>query len=645
LNRANRLPLLVLMALLAYCQPALADTVTLRGRVVSVREGQAYLELERPVRIKIGARIELVKEARVASAVIAVSTKWIVVEVPEGLALSKGDVLRLSANVAAPATPDEEDEDAEDRGAQERAPVQLGRRRQRPEGYQPPEFRKVAFRNLSLPEAGSDMDRKGEAGEAEEPGPDAPPRPGGRPPRDGDQEEPLELEARQDLPPANEVDGELEVGFDSLSDDSLGLDRVTPYGRMRFEIRRLGGSDRARLFFYGSVRHAFDGKDDWTGHHDDQLVARVSAAVLEINAVPEEQIQGFSDRIELALGRDTIPGLVQAGLVDGARFGLRFGSFTVYGFGGGGVSPNPQREDYDSIIYGGGVRFSESITHVGSFYFNLGGAQERFRLEGERDFVEASAGLRLGGFGLDGAAVVDLFDQLRDKEKTYLSFGMANIYWQAAAAIRFEGGYREIRPTYQADMVSRQRLNRDHSDPALIAAFALAGQASSDLDPIVADVLERSVRRNAWGGIVLRFGGTWTLVARGDYMMAPESRDATGGYVSLTKDSLITNDRLSVEGSLRHRLKGNGITNHATDAFAQVRYMWFGDSVDWGLAGFFRSTNPEELGDQRFGARITLDADLTDWLELHAYGSMESRRVTRNAEEIFLAGASLSAKF
>ena len=104
--------------------------------------------------------------------------------------------------------------------------------------------------------------------------------------------------------------------------------------------------------------------------------------------------------------------------------------------------------------------------------------------------------MRLGSFGMDGSLVVDLFDQLRDKDKTFISYGSASAYLQAGSAVRFEVGYREMRPTYQGDLVSRERLNRDSNDPAVVAANALAGNASSDLDPIVGGFLERSVRRS-----------------------------------------------------------------------------------------------------------------------------------------------------
>lgn len=649
MSRAARLLPLAFGLLLVLAGPAHAEQVQLRGRVVSVREGQAYLELERPVRVKIGAKVELLKEGRATTAVIAVSTKWLVVRVPEGLELAKGDVFKLSASVT-PAPGRAEGEEEEEGQEPTRAPVQLNRRPLSASQYQKsgtPHFEKVAFHHLSLPEAGSDMARKGETappkGEGGRPGPGSapPPRGEGRPTAAaGEEQAPGELG-----PPANEVRGELELGYDSLDDDDAGIHRITPYGRLNFEVRRLGGSDRAHLLFYGSLRRPFDANvKDWTGHHEETAIARISAAVLEIEALPESQVQGFSDRIELAVGRSTVPTMVQTGLVDGIRLGLRFGPAVLFGFGGAGVSPNPQRADYDSVVYGGGLRLAQSIAHVGGYHASLGIAQERFRGEGERDWVEARAGVRLGSFGIDCTFVIDFFDQLRDKRRTYPSFLGGAAYWQLNSVIRLEAGYREVRPAYQADLVSRARLNRDIPDPAITAAFAAAGDAPSDLDPIVAPFLERQRRYNGYGAVVLRLGSV-TALMRITHLSGGNTRETYGLYASLTKDHLFTNDRFTLEGSYFHREKGGSIRRSSADMFWQARYLWFGESVEWGLAFYYRNTIPEELGDSRFGGRVNFDADLAEWLGLDLYGGLESRRLARGSGAVFMSGGSLSFRF
>ena len=87
---------------------------------------------------------------------------------------------------------------------------------------------------------------------------------------------------------------------------------------------------------------------------------------------------------------------------------------TAFTLGGFASSLNPRIEDYESLIYGGGLRFEQAFSHSGAIRLSLAGVQERSSGKGERDFVEAQANLRYGLFGAQGILVVDFFDTLRD---------------------------------------------------------------------------------------------------------------------------------------------------------------------------------------------------------------------------------------
>ncbi|MCA8925632.1 MAG: hypothetical protein KDD82_27735, partial [Planctomycetes bacterium] len=428
----------------------------------------------------------------------------------------------------------------------------------------------------------------------------------------------------------NVVRGHVEVGVDSAFDSEVDVNRVTPYARLSLEVSRLGGNDRARFFFYGMARKPFDGVDDWTGHHEEELVARFSAAVLEIDAAPEGAIQSFSDRLEFAIGRSTIPGSVEAGVVDGARFGIRMGPLIGFGFAGVGASPNPRTIDYDSVIYGGGVRFSKSFTHSGAIQLSILGAQERFRGEGERDFFEANMDVRYGAVGARGALVIDLFDQLRDKQKTRLTTGQLSFYAQVSAAVRLEAGFRERRPAWSGELLARPRVLR----------------GGSELDPVVLPFLDTQERRNLWSAINFAFGTGFRLGLRGQYYTAPESRDMYGGELNFSKDGLFAEDRLSFQFAYRHRLKGNGIRRHSSDPYAAITYAWFGETVDLDVSLYYRTSIPSNaVGDSRIGTRVGLWANLVQNVSLRAYGSVEVRRAESDLTQVFFAGFALRYGF
>jgi len=584
-----------------------AAALEVQGKVTSVRGKRVYVELAKALRVEVGTQVELNAEGtKVASVVVAISTQFLVVELDPDAPLARGDAVTLSINMTAPPEPDPPPPMPEGIKIRRKV-ITLRAFKSQPLPKQEP----VPFvRNNSRRELDGDAR---ETPEGQEPPPDA-----------GQEIDEDEIVVK------NVVRGHVEVGADGAYDEEVGVNRVTPFARLSFEVSRLGGNDRARLFFYGTARQPFDGVDDWTGHHEEQIVARVSAAVLEIDAAPDGAIHSFSDRLEFAIGRSTIPGSVEAGIVDGTRFGVRLGPVIGFGFAGAGASPNPTREDYDSIIYGGGLRFSKSFPHSGAIQLSIVAAQERFREEGERDFFESNLDVRYGAFGARGALVIDLFDQLRDKAKTRLTTGQLSIYAQLNTTIRIEAGYRERRPAYSGDLLSRPRLVR----------------GSSDLDPIVAPFLERDERRNMWGAINFAFGAGVRLGLRGQYYMAPESRDLYGGTLSFSKDGLFAEDRIRFEVSFRHRLKGNGIRRHNSNPYAALTYSWFGDSVDVDVSLYYRTSIPSTpVGDSRFGTRLAVWARLTENVSVRTYGSVELRRAEGDLDQVYFAGLALRYGF
>jgi len=226
--------------------------------------------------------------------------------------------------------------------------------------------------------------------------------------------------------------------------------------------------------------------------------------------------------------------------------------------------------------------------------------------------------------------VVDLFDQLRDKAKTRLTTGQLSVYAQLGSVIRIEAGYRERRPAYSGDLLSRPRLLR----------------GSTDLDPIIAPLLERDERVNIWSALNFSFSGGVRLGLRGEYYMAPESRGMYGTVLTFSKNGLFAEDRISMQVAYRHRLKGNGIQRHNSNPYASITYSWFGESVDLDVSVYYRTSIPSTaVGDSRFGTRVGLWAEIVENVTLRTYGSVELRRAENDITQVYYGGLALRYGF
>jgi hypothetical protein len=583
-----------------------ARALEVDARVASVRPGTVYLELDRALEVRLGARVVVRPprdgEAEVRTAVLALSSKYVVVEAPglEGLAV--GDRVRLVIDGAsAPATAAR----APEAGT---GPPSVGLPVPTTEDYArkpAPALEPVPFRRR--------------------PASDAAPAVGARTtqtvtPRGPDDEDETGEEPGTR---ANEVSGEAEVGVDVAVDDASDIDRTMPFARLALDVDRLGGSDRARLRLYGSVRQSFDGEWDLTGHNEDDLIAELTALVLEVDAAPEEQVHGFLDRVELRLGRAAVPAVVEAGLIDGLQLGVRFGAITLFGYGGIAASPNPQRSDYDSVAYGGGVRFARTFAHSGALRLSLSAGQERFREEGERDFIESQLDGRYDRFSIRGALVVDFFDTLKDRRDIRLTTGVLRLGWQASTNVRVEVGYSERRPLYQAEFIR-------------------------ELFPVARAFLDRDERRNIDAFLSWRFGAErrWDVSARGTLYLGDGGRNATGGGLSLGKNDTFGRDRVAIDLLVHHRLKGSGHRRHSTDPYVNLSYSWFGEVVTFQAALFYRATIPEEDGDQRVGARLSADVEVASGFGIRGYSEVEFRRISGDdSGEAFLLGLAVRYSF
>lgn len=596
----------LLLALALFGLAPAARAAEVEATVAEVRPGKVYLRLAQPLRLRLGARVVVRGqdgEAEVRTAVLAVSSKFLVVEAPGLEALAVGDAVRLVLDVV-PAAP------AGDRPAGEvSATATPGKPVPTLEDYTqkpPPALEPVPFRRRP---AGEGPPRAG---------PPGPAGPGGQPgPADGEDE-------GAEAAPSNVVSGEVEVGVDTAVDEAADISRTTPFGRLALEVDRLGGSDRMRFRFYGSVRRPFDGEWDLTGSNEDQLVADVTALVLEVDAKPDEQVHSFTDRIELRLGRSTVPWVVEAGLIDGAQVGIRLGAVTLFSYLGAGASPNPQTPDYDTVVFGGGARFAKTFAHSGALRFSLAGGQQRYRGEGERDFVEMQLDTRYDRFSARGALVVDFFDTIRDKRDIRLTTGVLRLGWQATTTVRLEVGYSERRPQYQTQFLQE-----------------LTGR-----DPPVPGILNDDERRAIDALATFRFlQGMIDLTTRGVLYLGDGARNAAGGSLSIGKNDTIARDRLALDVMLHHRLKGSGYDSHSTDPYFNLSYSYFGESVIWQLALFYRTTIPERNGDQRVGTRASVDVELGHGFGVRSFAEVEFRRDDEESGEVFLLGAALRYRF
>ncbi len=598
MSRGGRLlPLLpgLAVALLALAAPA-AAAPEVEARVVSVRGERVYLEVTVREQAREGSEVvlRLPSGETVRAEVVAVSSRYLVVLTPEGTALERDQPVGLDAPFAGDgATPPARSAPA---GASVPSGVRVGRPAPTAESFQQgplPEREPVVFRSAPA------LETSPTGGAAAAIRQDAD---GGAPPgEDGLTASGL---------PANDIRGSLELGVDGAYDEAAGISRTTPFGRLRFEVRRLFGSDRARFFFSGGFRQALNDGRDWTGANEGRTWWRISALALEVEAALEPR--SLTDRLELGLGRDVIPDVVEAGLVDGGRVGLRLGSITPFLFGGFAVSADPRPEDYESFIYGGGVRLAHAFGHTGALRLSLAAAQERFRdTDGERDFVEARGEARLGGFGLRGALVIDFFDSLRDRQDTRITHGLLAAYAQLGPAVRLDAGYRERRPQWQAEVL---RLDFDLDDPTL--------------DPAIRDAFLRNdqERRNVWAGLTLTLGERWEARLRGEAYQGDELRDAQGVVAGLSFTPAHEH-RLDLDVAVRRRLRGPNDPEPTTDPSVVLRYSYRGEAFRAAITTAYHDSLPDlELYDRRFALRLDLDRDIGAGFAVRGYMQLDLRR-------------------
>ncbi|MBL4849181.1 MAG: hypothetical protein JKY65_26955, partial [Planctomycetes bacterium] len=401
---------------------------------------------------------------------------------------------------------------------------------------------------------------------------------------------------------ANQVVGEVMVGVDGSYDSELNVDRTTPYTRVRLEVRQLGGSDRLRFRFYGSIRRPLNGTQDWTESNSDQLNARLTYLALELDAEQPEKIRSFSDRIEFGVGRASVPGALEAGVVDGARFGVRAGPATVFVFGGFAGSLNPRNEDYESPIYGGGIRLEQAFSHSGAIRFSLAGAQQRYQSKGVRDFIESQAEIRYGLFGVRGRLVVDFFDPLQDKRDPRVTTGSISTYAQVSRVVRLEAGYRERRPQYQKDLLVED-----------LFAEAIAA-------------LDKTARRNMWAGVRFTlFDAAFELWLRAEIYEGRRSRESNGGVIGFSI-RMNPKNRVLMEFALRRRFRSDSEAEKSYDPALIVSWLYQGESLMSQLSIAYRDSFPKSADDRRVALRLFLDYEIGGGFGLRGYGEINFRR-------------------
>lgn len=588
-----RAPLLALLLLPLAASLAQAKTAKVEVKLLSVRGDRVYLQLEtarglEQATLRAGQQvvIRLADGRKVKVKLIAVSSKYMVVGKDRRLAGAGGQRLVVRGRLG----------EAPDRTVTKAgqpktgaAPIQIGRAspsvtdfRAQPE----PERELVPFRGRA-PEAPEtkveerkykkEVGQDGEVKITDE---------------DGNRLTPSGLKA-------NDVKGDVVVGVRGVYDDEAGVSRTTPYARVRVEVRQLGGSDRMRFGFYGAIEHPFNGSRDWTGNNKEQLRARFTELVFEIETEKPDRIQSFSDRLELSIGRSTVPAVLEAGIVDGIRVGIRAGPVVFFGFGGLAASLNPRRSDFDSLIGGGGARFATRFGQKGALKLSLALAHERFRGEGERDFFETQGAFRWGPFGANGMLVGDLYDSYRDDEDFRITTAMLNLHYQVTRAIRVEGGYRERRPQYQLRL-----LNKD-LDPRVLGR-KLDPNDAGEPDPLPPFLNRKSARRNMWAGVRLRLPARWVVYARAQHYQGRKTRDTTGGTLGVSWRPKPKHS-IAFQLSVLHRRRGVSSPDHTTDPFALFTYTYSGESLLLLLSLAYRDSIPQKVHDRRLSARLQLE--------------------------------------
>ncbi|RMG16419.1 MAG: hypothetical protein D6731_06180 [Planctomycetota bacterium] len=600
----------VLFPLVAFAAPE-----ALPAKVVSVRGRRVYLELEVPAVLEPGGSVALeAKGESLSGELLAASSKFLLVRLPVG-ARPPGPGTAVRVRGGAPAPPPEPQVAVGPPRPARGSTVSIGRRQPTLQEFRrkpPPRFEKVPFRGLAQKaeeEVRPEARLEGELAQGEIP------------------------------PPSNVVRGEVEVGADAAFRNQGRPDRKTPYAKLRLEVSHLGGSERASFVFYGSLRHPIDGGPDWTSSRREQLNARLAALAFRLSSKLGEP-ERFTDRLELTLGRDAVPDVVEAGLVDGVQLGLRFGPVTGFFFAGAAASLNPRREDYDSPIAGGGFRLASALGHSGAVRFSLAYVHEAFRGEGERAFVESRAELRLGGFGARGALVLDRFSNLADDtfDPFEVTTGELIVYAQLSEAFRVEAGYRERRPLYTAELVQVDL------DDELALGVGNGGGAR----PLVGDFFEESARRNVWASVAYD-GAVFGIALRGDHFQARESRDSTGGTI---EPRLRFGEHWLVFAlGARHRGRGNGFKRHVTEYSARLTWRYGGEVFAPSATLAYRRSSPLNQGDERLGLRLAVQLYLPRGFAVRGYlqydgvrTAVRSPRISAE-RDVFFAGLAASLRF
>ncbi|MGE0710842.1 MAG: hypothetical protein AB7N76_01845 [Planctomycetota bacterium] len=599
------------LALLLLAAPlARGGEVKVEAQVVSRREQRVHLQLKTPfaaTQARLAANQKVALQvgggAPVEGRLVAASSRYLVVEVAGGVTLPEGALWVVGGTEEPPASL------SHGGAAPAQSTVQVGRRA--------PTL--ATFRAEPQPEREL-VPFKGGAAPAQEPerGPGAKEGDWTDQPRVDSEGRKLTRSGRI----ANDVRGEVMVGADFVTDPEVDVTQTTPFARVRLEVRQVGGSDRMSFRFYGGLRRPFGGDhDDWTDESVVKENARIGALAFEIEPELPEHIRSFSDRIELSVGRDLIPRVLEAGLVDGVRVGARFGPVTPFAFGGFAVSNNPRSSDYDNLILGGGMRFEQAFSHAGALRLSLAAAHERFRGDGERDFMEAQGDVRYGAFGAVGALVLDLYDPITDKSDLRLTTGALSVYAQVSRAVRLEAGYRERRAQYQLD---------------LLKIDLLANQVLT---------LDKSARRNLYAQVYLRLlDELLDLWVRGEYYESRHAREAAGGVIGAAL-RLNERHRVSIELSLRRRYRSQSEGRNTTDPFLLVSWLYQGESLMSQLSVGYRDSSPEGVHDRRIAFRLMLDYEIGHGFGVRGYGELDFRRDDRTGNDGVTTYLGLSARY
>jgi hypothetical protein len=573
---------------------AFAAPVTIKAKVVSVRGKRVYLKVNGSKELNPGQTVIVQRgKQRAKVRLIASSSKFLLIQAPKRFTLKADQAVRVRGTAERPVAPLVDAKPAVAVGGS----ISIGRRT--------PSLQEF----LTKPEPTREL-----VGFSGMPG--------------GEESEGLAEEERGLA--SNDPSGSVEVGADGAyekRDNSDGnISRTTPYISLDLEINRLFGAERARFVILGSARHPLQGGADWTSHREEHLQARLAIVALELDAAEWADIESFSDRIELRLGRDEVRGAVEAGVIDGMQVGLRVGPLTAFGFGGIGAASNPRTYDYDTVAWGGGLRFNHAFAHTGSLRISVAAAHERWRDEGDRGYLEASFDAQFGAFGTRGAAVYDVYSSLRQRERGRLTTGDLSFYIQATDSLRLSAGYSERRSVYTAALIQKD-----------LRELSLIGYLSA---------MDEAARRNVYAEGSFFVAGTFDIRIRGEHFDSRESRTHTGFEFALQLFDLFSgSDRLSFEVRGRHRGRGDGYEEHSSEAFGLVSYRFTGEVLEWGVDVAHRIIQPKDIeepseeDERRTAARFSFDVHATDSLTLGGYAEGEMQRGEGEDIDLFLVGA------